>query len=148
MDLNRVVLDESGIKWKKIKDNFENDVKELQQESEIRYISIVEKIVDSSVDHLLGQQKTKSKSRNTFQKFFIFLLTVQMFAVISLIVLSALYIIDVSDKVIITFIASIFVETLSLIGIMIKFNFDSSQEVQILQILHGVIKNFQKFHNS
>lgn len=140
-------LDDNSVDWDTSNSGLESEVKKLQHESEIRYIKIVENIVDSSKQQLTNQHDNKTKSRKVFQIFFISLLCFQMFSVVALIALSALSnSFKISDNVIITFITSMFVETLGIVGIMIKFNFDNSQEIQILKILHGVISNFQKFH--
>lgn len=143
MDSN-VSIDEKKVDWND--NDTEADVKKLQEVSELRYITIVEDIVKLSSNQLVSQQEKKIGSRESFQKFFIWLLIGQMSALIILIIAKAIFKdFNLTDKVIITFITSIFVETLAVVGIMIKFNFDSSQEVQILKILNGVVEKFQKF---
>ncbi len=142
-------LELDGVCWNGETEDLEGGIKDLQNESEIRYIKIVEEIVDSSKQQLFSQHDNKSSIRKKFQNFFIKLLSWQMVAVIALIILSACFKwFDISDKVIIVFITSVFVETLGAIVIMIKFAFDNTQEVQILKILSGAIRNFQKFKKS
>lgn len=144
-----VKVSDSDVSWEAANTDYERKIKnDLQAESERRYMKLVEKIVDSSDSQLKTQNENKSEMRKTFQKFFIRLLSFQMIALMLLLILSsACKNFNLSNNVIITFITSVFVETLGAIGIMIKFAFDSDQEVKILEILNGAIKNFQKFPN-
>lgn len=50
-----------------------------------------------------------------------------------------------TDTIVISYMTSVFVETIGAIAIMIKYAFDSQQEVNILDILNSVISNYQKF---
>lgn len=148
-DGTNVRINDSDVSWNSDNSNYENKIKNLQAESERRYISLVESIVEISGNQLANQNENKKELRNTFQWFFIVLLSFQMLALVAVIAFSALFDeFNVSDNVIITFITSVFVETLGAIGIMIKFAFDSEQEVKILEILNGAIKSFQKFTKS
>jgi len=44
--------------------------------------------------------------------------------------------------------ASVFVETLGAIIVMVKYAFKTDEEVEIIKILNAVVKNYQKYKRS
>ena len=52
---------------------------------------------------------------------------------------------SVDSTVLTVLVSAMFVETLGAIIVMIRYCFDSSQEVKILEVLNGIVSNFQKF---
>ena len=130
------------------KDNnsIEDIDRELKTESENTYLQIVKDIVDVSQKQLKRQNTSKDSLKDKFTKFFIWFISIQYIILILFLFLmafcSTFYL---SDTIIVTYITSVFVETLGAIIFMIKYAFDSSQEVNVLEILNGVILNFKKF---
>lgn len=116
-------------------------------ESDKNYREIVQVIVDESKTQLQRTNQIKDGLRNSFFKFFRKFIVVEFFVLVLIIFLqafcSSFYL---SDSIILTYITSIFVETLGAIIFMIKFAFNSKQETTILQILNAVVENFQKFN--
>lgn len=52
---------------------------------------------------------------------------------------------SISDDLIKTYIVSAFVETLGVVAVMVRFAFDTKQEVEILSTLNGIVEHFQKY---
>ena len=118
----------------------------LKRKSEDTYRKIALKIVDTSSKQLEEQNTSKNKLKSIFTTFFIIFIGIQYLVLISLLFTKAFVpILNLSDTVIISYITSVFVETLGAIAIMITYAFDSKQEVNILKILNGIISNYQKF---
>ncbi len=120
---------------------------ELRKSSEDTYQAIASDIVDVSSEQLEEQNASKNRLKHTFTVFFICFLSVQYLVLISFLYIKSFCVkCGLSDTVIISYMTSVFVETLGAIVVMIKYAFDSKQEVNILEILNGVIANFQKFN--
>ena len=118
----------------------------LKRKSEDTYRKIALKIVDASSKQLEEQNTSKNRLKFVFTLFFIIFIGIQYLVLVSLLFIKAFFsTINLSDTVIISYITSVFVETLGAIAIMIKYAFDSKQEVNVLKILNGVISNYQKF---
>ena len=117
-----------------------------KEESEKKYLEITDDIVSSSIELLERQYEEKQSPKKIFMWFFIVFLSIQ-YAVL----LSLLYIktfaenIGLTDTVIISYISSVFVETLGAIIYMVKYSFNTEQETTIVGILHGVVEKFQKY---
>ena len=119
---------------------------DLTSESEKAYREIARDIVDVSEGQLKEQNDSKSSLKLTFTVFFIVFIIVQYAVMIAFLYAKAFIPgIGLSDTIVITYITSVFVETLGAIIFMIKYAFDSSQEVNILKILNSVIRYYQKF---
>ena len=114
------------------------------------YNRIAHKIVNIAGDQLKSQNDSKIILKKKLSGFFRTFLIVQLIAILLLIAGQMTCKIlwpsreCVSDKIIITFITSVFVETLSGIILMITYAFNSKDEIQITKILSDVIKNFKK----
>lgn len=118
----------------------------LKMASEDAYIHIAEKIVENSCEQLRAQNDDKNELKSKFTGYFVWFITAQYAILVILIFIKAFYTNNnLSDTVIITYITSVFAETLGALVIMIKYAYDSKQEVNILQILNNVIACFQKF---
>lgn len=84
--------------------------------------------------------------KDKFTKFFIWFISIQYIILVLFLLLTAFCrTFHLSDTIVISYITSVFVETLGAIIFMIKYAFDSSQEVKVLEILNGVVLNFKKF---
>ena len=132
-----------------LQDNDDADTidRELRKSSEDTYQTIASDIVDLSSDQLEEQNESKNKLKKIFTVFFICFLSAQYLVLISFLYIKSFYAkCGLTDTVIISYMTSVFVETLGAIAVMIKYAFDSNQEVNILEILNGVITNFQKFN--
>ena len=78
--------------------------------------------------------------------FFSIFISVQFIALIVMLFLRGfIQAFDISDTLFTAYIVSVFVETLGIVAVMVKFAFDTKQEVEILSTLNGVIEHFQKF---
>ena len=120
--------------------------KELAQRSEDSYLEIVAGIVNTSTEQLDSQNRGKKNLRLAFFIIFTVLIVLQLafiFTIVGLQGSNASF--DVGVEIVVAIVSSVFVETLGAIILMIKYCFDSSQEVKILEILNGVVKNFQKY---
>ncbi len=141
------VKQQAHVKSIGLSDNDDADAidNELKGESEKTYREIAQLIVNTSSKQLNEQNQSKTKLKSIFTIFFIVFISAQYVVLVGLMLLKALAGVDLSDTVLITYITSVFVETLGSIAVMIAYAFDSKQEVNILEILNGVISNFQKF---
>lgn len=138
-------LPTNDIEWQDNDDADDIDY-DLKKASEDAYRKIALDIVDVSSDQLEEQNESKNRLKMIFTIFFIVFIAVQYLVLISFLYIKSFY--DrcgLSDTVIVSYITSVFVETIGAIVIMIKYAFDSKQEVNILEILNGVISNYQKF---
>ena len=135
----------------KIKDNIAADKidqklsDELAKNSEATYTNIAEELVKTSSSQLDTQNQSKTWLKKTFTVFFIIFISVQYAVLIALMFIKTFFNTYLKDAVLLAYISSVFVETLGAIILMIKYAFDSNQEINILGILKGIIKNFQKF---
>lgn len=141
---------ESSVKGKTASeiDDLESETK-LKWDNEKKYLAVVDKIVDTSVEQLNSQNENKTKLRDKFFPLFKGLIIAQLVFIIVLTLLQGFCFtcFEIDPTVLVAVIASVFVETLGVIGVMIKFSFDSKQEVNILQILNGVVEHFQKIQS-
>lgn len=120
----------------------------LNIQSENAYIDIVKDIVKTSNKQLKEQNESKKSIKNKLIWFFMIFICCQYLALIVLLFFRCFQSHSfLSDKVIITYITSVFAETLGAIIFMVKYSFNSDQEVRVLKILHNVISEFKKFSN-
>ena len=119
-----------------------NKLLDLLNNSEQKYMDNVENIINSSIKQLQTQNKFKKNIRLYFILFFSIFLSVEFIGL--LVILFGNNYFCISETIIIAYISSIFVETISVILLMVKFTFDSQQEVQSLQILNNAIEKIQK----
>ena len=120
----------------------------LQEQSERDYIKIANNIVSASIKQMRSQNNSKTILKTAFSRFFIRFITAQYIAMILIFAVQMLFpVTALPTEVLIVYISSVFVETLGAIVLMIKYAFDSGQETQVLDILNGVIANYQKFND-
>lgn len=123
-----------------------NEILILKHESEIDYKTTVRQIIRLSKDNLESLRKDKISLREDFVNFFKQILGIQLTVLIAFLFFNSASVdFDISDKVLITFMSSIFVETLGCIILMIKYAFKSDEEVQIIKTLNAIVQKYQKF---
>lgn len=123
-----------------------NIIEDAEVESDIEYRKIAKSIVDISNDQLGKQNKSKIDLKESFETFFKWLLSLQLIAIFALLIIKGFFKdFNITDSVLIAVISSVFVESLGIVAVMVKYAFDSEQEVKILEILKELIKNYQKY---
>lgn len=138
-------FDENEISWKDNKSADDID-SNLKKASEDTYREIAEDIVEVSASQMKLQNESKNNLKKSFTIFFMIFISIQyLILIIFMFIKMFANSVELTDTVLISYITSVFVETIGAIIIMIKYAFDSKQEVEILKILNGVISNFQKF---
>lgn len=119
----------------------------IRQESENCYIDIVSRIVNISEKQLTEQRKGKEGFRKFFVIFFCIFISIQFLALLAMVALNAFVTsFSVSDGLLNTYIVAVFVETLGVVAVMVKFAFNTKQEVELLATLNSVVEHFQKFN--
>ena len=115
-------------------------------ESDQGYHMIAERIISVSQKHLYEQQRDKTVLRSLFAKVFCALLVVEYVVLVLLIILDGATMIpvEISDNILQLYIASVFVQTLTTMGVMIAFAFVSKEETRIVGLLNQIIQNYQK----
>ena len=138
-------FDENEISWKDNKSADDID-SNLKKASEDTYREIAEDIVEISASQMKLQNESKNNLKKSFTIFFMIFISIQyLILIIFMFIKMFANSVELTDTVLISYITSVFVERIGAIIIMIKYAFDSKQEVEILKILNGVISNFQKF---
>lgn len=115
----------------------------LSGESEKFYKQETKLIIDESIRLLDEEYEGKKKLRRVLSVFFLILLSVQF------IILGLLLIFNkkISEGLSITYITSVFVETLGVIVLMVKFAFDNSKEIEIIKVLNSFMSSYQKYNS-
>lgn len=114
-------------------------------ESDRDYRKITQSIIDITKTQLEEHNKDKKPIRSNLLNFVRNLLVLQFAALVIFILTNSAYELGISDEVLRTFIVSVFVETLAGLIIMIKYAFDSKQEVELIKILNDIITHFKKY---
>lgn len=141
-----VVTDVQRIMAEDLESVSHNDSDLLEMQSEIEYRKIAVDVVKISSKQLKIQNISKTILKSVFSIFFAALLVIQFVGLIWMLKLKFVEQVEsITDTIVIAYMSSVFVETLGVILIMVKYAFNSDQEVSILDILNGVIANFQKF---
>lgn len=120
----------------------------LVNDSEKAYQDLAIKIVGITDRELNEQQNSKSELKSDLTKYFKDFLFVQYLFIIVMLLFkgSSDIAFELSDDVIIAYITSVFVETLGCVIFMVKYAFNSNQEVELIKILNNAITNYQKYH--
>ena len=120
---------------------------QTELESNRDYRSVANRIITVSQKQLEDQQRSKVELRRRFALVFSALLILEYVYLAVIILLDAMSSIpmDVPDRVLQTLITSVFLQTLSAMGVMIAFAFMSREETQIVGLLHQIIEDYQKF---
>mgnify|MGYP004688234775 CR=1 FL=1 len=126
-----------------------DDVSSLFEDTEQniggKYDETVTSVIEISKDHLNKQNDTKNKLRTPFTWFFCVFLSIEYIGLIVLIILNAcIKNFTVSEYVLVTYISSVFLETLGVILFMIKFAYNNKTELKILEILQSIVNNYKK----
>lgn len=114
-------------------------------DSDKDYRRITEKIIDKTCDQLKKHTEAKAPLRKKLSNFIIGLLLLQFLVLVGMLFLNRKLNLQISDFILNIYIVSVFVETLAGLIIMIKFAFDSKQEVELIKILNAIITNFKKY---
>ena len=124
------------------------DRTEIEYESDKGYREISEKIIQISSDYLANEHDNKKELRRNFGILFSILISLQYAFIVVAIVLNACLGVSfyINQEILKLYIISVFVETLSAIGIMIVFAFASKDETTIISVLNNVIEHYQKFN--
>lgn len=110
------------------------------------YNEIVGNVVHLSGKQLDKQHEGKEKFRNFFKIFFSIFISAQVVVLVVLLFFRGLCAtFYVSDTLMTSYIVPVFVETLGVVAVMVRFAFDTTQEIQILSTLNGVIQRFPKY---
>lgn len=123
----------------------DRDIGKLQQESEASYNEIAHLIVNISNKQLIKQNNDKNGIRRFFMPFFSTFISLQFITLIVMLFMRGFGKLYIPDSLFTAYIVSVFVETLGVIAVMVRFAFDTKQEVEILSTLNGIIEHFQKF---
>ena len=94
-------------------------------------------------EHTIAKKPLRDKLSN----FIIFLLVAQFVVLVAVLFLNQALRLNISDFIINVYIVSVFVETLAGLFIMIKFAFESKQEIELISILNAIITNFKKYED-
>ncbi|MBQ3063978.1 MAG: hypothetical protein IJC99_04170 [Clostridia bacterium] len=144
---NSVTTEAQRIIEKSEDDNVQRKMVDMMADAELQYREIAVKVVNTSFDQLKEQNKSKTELKKKFSRFFRVFISLQFAVLIAMLVLKIFFAKEaITETIIVTYITAVFVETLGVVAIMIKYAFNSDQEVNILSILNGVIKNYQKFN--
>lgn len=120
---------------------------QTELESNRDYRGVTNRIITVSQNQLADQQRSKVELRRRFAWVFSALLVLEYVYLAVVILLDAITPIplDVPDRVLQALITSVFLQTLSAMGVMIAFAFMSREETQIVGLLHQIIEDYQKF---
>lgn len=115
-------------------------------ESDRGYHMIADRIISASQKHLAEQQRDKTALRKLFATVFCALLVVEYLVLVLLILLdgAAGIPVEISDSILQLYVASVFVQTITTMGVMIAFAFVSKEETRIVGLLNQIIQNYQK----
>ena len=116
-------------------------------DSEKAYQDITNKIINETKQQLNANRDSKKTLRIVLCTFIIILLSLQFVFLIVLLILNN-HLIFASDSVVSAYVISVFAETLSGLIIMIKFAFQSKQDVELIKILNSIIEHFQKYNRN
>lgn len=146
----KVSKDSVGDKGKPFNPEENNrSIVQAEIQSSESYHAVVSEIVSTAKEQLKGSNREKTGIRTKFLWFFVIMLSLQFASVVAFIFLTATKKLGftISDSLMQIYVGSVFVETLGEVGIMIKFAFDSKDEVKIIELLTAVVNNYQKFRS-
>ena len=123
-----------------------NFLDNIVADSEDGYRRVVEKIVGITDTELRNQSNSKKNIKKIFTTFFISFVSVQYVALVMVLIMLGFDFIQLAEPIIITYMTSVFAETLGAVIIMIQYAFSSKQEVQLIKILNNAIENYKKYN--
>ena len=112
----------------------DQSVRKNSIESDRAYREITKDIIEKTREQLVEHTKAKGPLRINLMDFIIRMLFLQFVFLMSILFFNQK--LEISDSVINTYIVSMFVETLAGLLIMIRFAFDSKQEVELIKVLN------------
>ena len=120
---------------------------QTELESNRDYRGVANRIITVSQNQLEDQQRSKVQLRRRFAWVFSALLLMEYVYLAAVILLDAITPIpmEVSEGILHALITSVFLQTLSAMGVMIAFAFMSREETRIVGLLHQIIEDYQKF---
>ena len=119
------------------------------QKSEEAYIEIVRDVVKKSGENLSLLRKDKTYLRNRFVCLFSWILVLQIIVLFGIFACKGFVpSFAVSNDIIMTYMTTVFLETLGVIALMITFAFKSAEEIKIIGILNSVVSNYQKYKDN
>lgn len=125
--------------------DLEEDVKndDYKHQEQLKYQDLLEKIIDKSFDALKAISKSKTHHRIIFRNYFLKFLILQ-FIIISVIIIACGFgVLKLSDLILTTMIGSLFVETLGVVIIMVKYIFSPKDELGIIEAIKNVAQNYK-----
>ena len=135
-------LNKDEVSWRDNADAEQID-KAIKKYAPDAYPNLVKRIVKISEKQLEEQSKSKITLKKIFTIFFVIFIGVQYIFLMFLLLGKAFWNINLSDNIIAVYIGSVFLETLGAIIVMVKYAFDSNQEVEILGILNNALATYQ-----
>ena len=114
-------------------------------ESDQDYREITKTIIRKTSAQLEAHTNAKKPLRLILLWFVVALLSAQFVALVFILFFNNAWNLEISDYIINVYVVSLFLETLAGLIIMIKFSFDSKQEVQLIEVLNAIIRHFKKF---
>ena len=119
---------------------------QTELESDRGYYMIAERIIAASQEHLSEQQRDKMTLRKRFAILFSALLMLEYIFLVIFILLDAIAAVpvDIPEPILQLYTTSVFVQTLTAMGVMIAFAFVSKEETRIVGLLNQIIRNYQK----
>ncbi len=123
----------------------DGDVRQNAIESDREYRKITGDIIRITQNQLEEHTEDKKPLRRDLLDFIKGLLAAQFGALVVILLMNNAMQMNISDGVIQAYIVSVFVETLAGLIIMIRYAFDSTQEVKLIEILNEIISHFKKY---
>lgn len=137
-------IDSNKIKKEISKVETHNMDKQIEKTLDERYHELLEKIVNESFDTLEKNSNESKEQRDIFRNFFLCFLAIQFGMIAVLVILKGANVLELSDLIITTMIASFFVETLGVVAIMVRFVFNSKQEIEIIKAIQQIAEHYKK----
>ena len=123
----------------------DNAVRQNTIESDRAYREITVEIVRITNEQLKEHNKSKKPIRSDLLEFIKRLLATQFTVLVILLWGNRGLELGISETVFKVYIVSVFAETLAGLIIMIRYAFDTTQEVKLIAILNEIISHFKKF---
>lgn len=114
-------------------------------DSDKDYRTITKEIIQNIGDQLTAHTTAKNPLRLKLLWFVIILLSAEFIALVLILFFNTCWKLGISDFIVNVYVISLFLETLAGLMIMINFSFDSKQEIQLIKVLHAIIRHFKKF---
>ncbi|MDR0914230.1 MAG: hypothetical protein LBM65_03600 [Oscillospiraceae bacterium] len=112
------------------------------------YEGSIDRVIDISAEHLESQNVGKKELKDSFFRFFVKFVSIQYIVLVVLFALKILFDafywnFGISEILFQTYIISVFVETLSVIAVMVKFAFNNDNELGLISVLEKVVHYYK-----